>query len=80
MVGLVSIVAYLLWLHLLRTRSATEASALHFLMPPLGLVMSWLSLGEPLHGSDLLGILPVAYGLWLVTREPHGAQVRVRAS
>jgi drug/metabolite transporter (DMT)-like permease len=80
MVGFVSIVAYLLWLHLLRTRSATEASALHFLMPPLGLVMSWLSLGEPLHGSDLLGILPVAYGLWLVTREPHGAQVRVRAS
>ncbi|EYC51589.1 multidrug DMT transporter permease [Hylemonella gracilis str. Niagara R] len=75
MVGLVSIAAYLLWLHLLRTRSATEASALHFLMPPLGLLMSWLSLGEPLQGSDLLGILPVAGGLWLVTRrEPRAAR------
>ncbi len=70
-VGVASIAAYLLWLHLLRVRSATQASALHFLMPPLGLVMSWLALGEPLHGSDLLGIMPVAWGIWLVTREPR---------
>lgn len=48
-------------------------------MPPLGLVMSWLSLGESLQGSDLLGILPVAGGLWLVTREPRGARAFVRA-
>lgn len=80
MVGLVSIVAYLLWLHLLRTRSATEASALHFLMPPTGLLMSWALLGEPLHGSDLLGILPVAAGLWLVTREAQGPRLRGRPS
>lgn len=68
MVGLVSMAAYLLWLHLLRTRSATEASALHFLMPPTGLLMSWAMLGEPLHASDMLGIIPVAWGIWLVTR------------
>ncbi|EGI76165.1 hypothetical protein HGR_12567 [Hylemonella gracilis ATCC 19624] len=79
MVGLVSIVAYLLWLHLLRTRSATEASALHFLMPPTGLLMSWAMLGEPLHDSDLLGIVPVAAGLWLVTRAAQEPRVRARA-
>jgi drug/metabolite transporter (DMT)-like permease len=64
----VSVGAMLLWFLLLRAGTATAASSLHFLMPPLGLLMTWAVLGEKLHPSDLLGIAPVALGIWLATR------------
>ena len=64
----VSIGAYLLWFRLLQRTTATEASAYHFLMPPLGLLFGWLLLGETVQPWDLLGILPVALGIRLVTR------------
>jgi drug/metabolite transporter (DMT)-like permease len=67
----VSIGAYMLWFFLLRRGSASAASALHFLMPPLGLVMSWLILGERLRLADLLGIVPIAAGIFLATRPPR---------
>lgn len=68
MVVAVSIGAHLLWFALLRRTTATEASAYHFLMPPLGLLFGWLLLGETVHHWDLLGIVPVALGIRLVTR------------
>jgi drug/metabolite transporter (DMT)-like permease len=64
----VSVGAMMLWFLLLRSGTATAASSLHFLMPPLGLLMTWAVLGEALHPSDLLGIVPVALGIWLATR------------
>jgi drug/metabolite transporter (DMT)-like permease len=64
----VSVGAMLLWFLLLRSGTATAATSLHFLMPPLGLLMTWAVLGEKLHPSDLLGIVPVAFGIWLATR------------
>jgi drug/metabolite transporter (DMT)-like permease len=64
----VSVGAMLLWFLLLRSGTATAATSLHFLMPPLGLLMTWAVLGEALHPSDLLGIVPVALGIWLATR------------
>jgi drug/metabolite transporter (DMT)-like permease len=67
-VGVVSIGAFLLWFLLLRRGTASSASALHFLMPPTGLVMSWATLGEPLHLLDLLGVVPIGLGIWLTTR------------
>jgi len=36
-------------------------------MPPLGLFFGWLLLGERLELPDLLGVLPVGLGIWLVT-------------
>lgn len=66
-VFVVSIGAFLLWFYLLRRGTAASASSLHFLMPPLGLLMSWAVLGEPLHPLDLLGIIPVALGIRLAT-------------
>jgi drug/metabolite transporter (DMT)-like permease len=63
-----SILAYLLWFHLLKVCGATAASAYHFLMPPLGLLFAWLVLGEHVALRDLLGIVPVALGIYLVTR------------
>jgi drug/metabolite transporter (DMT)-like permease len=62
-----SVVAYLLWFHLLRVAGASTASAYHFLMPPLGLFFGWLLLGERTEPFDLLGVVPVALGIWLVT-------------
>jgi drug/metabolite transporter (DMT)-like permease len=65
-----SIAAFFLWFYLLNKLGATAASAYHFLMPPLGMFFGWLVLGEHLAARDLLGIVPVALGIYLVT---HGA-------
>jgi drug/metabolite transporter (DMT)-like permease len=63
-----SILAYWLWFHLLKTCGATAASAYHFLMPPLGMLFAFLVLGEHVEARDLVGIVPVALGVYLVTR------------
>jgi drug/metabolite transporter (DMT)-like permease len=70
-----SILAYLLWFHLLKVCGATAASAYHFLMPPLGMLFAWMVLGEHVEVGDLLGIVPVALGIYLVTR-PAGKTAR----
>lgn len=66
-----SVVAYLLWLHLLTVFGATAASAYHFLMPPLGMLFGWILLGEHVEARDLIGVLPVVVGIFLVTRPSH---------
>jgi drug/metabolite transporter (DMT)-like permease len=58
----------MLWFLLLRRGSAGSATALHFLMPPVGLIMGWVILNEPLGAIDLLAIVPIALGIWLATR------------
>ncbi|MEK9285676.1 MULTISPECIES: DMT family transporter [unclassified Bradyrhizobium] len=63
-----SILAYLLWFHLLKVCGATAASAYHFLMPPLGMLFAFLVLGEHVEARDLFGVIPVALGIYLVTR------------
>jgi len=74
----VSIGGYGLWFYLLTRSSATAASSLHFLMPPLGLFFGWLLLGEPIPPLDIIGIVPIALGIWLVTK-PAGAQGSIEA-
>jgi drug/metabolite transporter (DMT)-like permease len=63
-----SILALWLWLHLVKVCGATAASAYHFLMPPLGMLFAYVVLGEHVEMRDLLGIIPVALGIYLVTR------------
>jgi drug/metabolite transporter (DMT)-like permease len=63
-----SILAYWLWFHLLKVCGATTASAYHFVMPPLGMLFAFIVLGEHVEARDLLGIIPVALGIYLVTR------------
>ncbi len=63
-----SILAYWLWFHLLNVCGATAASAYHFLMPPLGMLFAFLVLGEHVEARDLFGIIPVALGIYPVTR------------
>jgi drug/metabolite transporter (DMT)-like permease len=71
-----SILAYLLWFHLLKVCGATAASAYHFLMPPLGMLFAWIVLGEHVEIRDLLGIVPVALGIYLVTRPAAPAPIK----
>ena len=66
-----SVVGYLLWFRLLTVFGATAASAYHFLMPPLGMLFGWFLLGEHVDARDLIGVLPVAVGIYLVTRPAH---------
>src|SRR3954468_17312815 len=75
-----SILAYRLWFHLLRVCGATAASAYHFLMPPLGMLFAFLVLGEHVELRDLLGIVPVALGIYLVTRPAAAARAPVQGS
>jgi drug/metabolite transporter (DMT)-like permease len=63
-----SILAYWLWFRLLTICGATAASAYHFLMPPLGMLFAWIVLGEHVAVRDLLGVVPVALGIYMVTR------------
>ena len=64
-----SILAYWLWFRLLTICGATAASAYHFLMPPLGMLFAWIVLGEHVAVRDLLGVVPVALGIYMVTRQ-----------
>jgi drug/metabolite transporter (DMT)-like permease len=75
-----SVLAYLLWFHLLKVCGATAASAYHFLMPPLGMLFAWIVLGEHVETRDLLGIVPVALGIYLVTRPAAAARPSVNGS
>jgi len=73
-----SILAYLLWFHLLKVCGATAASAYHFLMPPLGMLFAWMILGEHVEVRDLIGIVPVALGIYLVTRSASTAAAAIK--
>ncbi|MDU3127270.1 MAG: EamA family transporter [Bradyrhizobium sp.] len=65
-----SILAYVLWFHLLKVCGATAASAYHFVMPPLAMIFAFVVLGEHVALQDLFGVVPVAIGIYLVTRTP----------
>jgi len=69
-----SILAYMIWFRLLKERGAIAASAYHFVMTPLAMVFAWIVLGEQVSPQDLLGVLPVALGVYLVTRAPALAE------
>jgi drug/metabolite transporter (DMT)-like permease len=71
-----SIAAFFLWFYLLNVLGATAASAYHFLMPPLGMLFGWMVLGEHVAARDLFGILPVALGIYLVTRPTRRSVLR----
>jgi len=71
----VSIFAYLLRFYLLSVLGATTASSYHFMMPPLGLLFGWLMLGEHFELNDVLGIVPIAIGIYL-----YSYALRIRKS
>ena len=48
-------------------------------MPPLGMLFGWLLLGEHVAARDLIGIVPVALGIWLATRPARRPTTTVTA-
>ena len=72
----VSVFAYLLWFHMLTVSGATVASSYHFMMPPLGLLFGWFLLGEHVARTDVVGIVSIALGIYLVTRLPSSGAYR----
>lgn len=73
LVFIVSVFAYLLWFRILAVSGATAASSYYFLLPPLGMLFGWLLLGEQVAFADMLGIVPVVFGIYLVTRPVNRA-------
>lgn len=65
--ALVSIGAALMWLWLLRNGMASNASAFHFLNPLFGTALALVMLGEPVQRGDLLGGVPIAAGILLMS-------------
>jgi drug/metabolite transporter (DMT)-like permease len=49
-------------------------------MPPLGMLFAFLVLGEHVEFRDLLGIVPVALGIYLVTRPAASAMTKRSAT
>ena len=46
-------------------------------MPPLGMLFAWMILGEHVELRDLMGIVPVALGIYLVTRPGRGCNLTI---
>jgi len=67
--GLVSMaLAYLLYFILIERAGAGFAALYAYLIPPLGLLVGVLVLGEPLTLEHLAGLALVLCGLWMITR------------
>jgi drug/metabolite transporter (DMT)-like permease len=69
LVLVMSIGASLLWFWLLRHGDASRVSAWYFLTPVFGLLMGAALLHERLVPMDAVGLVVIACGLLLVTRE-----------
>lgn len=63
----VSVGAYDLMFHLIRTREATRISALQHFVPPVTMVIAWAVFGEALAGLGILGLLITSFGFYLMS-------------
>lgn len=80
---LVSVVGYLaivvtiggmwMWLYLIRRSGATTASTYHLANPFCGLLLSHLVLDSEFKLTDLVGIVIIVFGLFIVTRSTSKA-------
>lgn len=68
LVLVVTVAGYLIWFRLLRTGTVAAASAVQFLLPPLGLAYGAALHGETLTALDLAGLVPILAALVLVRR------------
>lgn len=67
-VVIVAFISYTLWFWLVRTYPPTRVAAFTFLSPCFGVLLSHLILGDPLGWKLGLGLILVAFGIWLVNR------------
>ncbi|MET0311965.1 MAG: DMT family transporter, partial [Burkholderiaceae bacterium] len=67
-VGLISGVAYFLWLYALKHESPTRVTVFLALNPPAAAALGAVFLGERLDGWVLVALVLIGIGLWLATR------------
>jgi len=66
----VSLGAYWSMWRLLAKREATRVASLFYLSPPVTMLMAWVTLGDQLIPTDLLGLAVAGVGVWQVYRPP----------
>lgn len=77
---LLSALAFTLWSLLLRANRVSTVAAFNFLVPIFGAALSALFLDEAiLEWRNLIALVLVCGGIWLVTREPASGETAPRA-
>ena len=66
----VSFGAFTILMYLINHNSASQTSALFFLVPPVAAVMGWVLLDEALSMIDIIGFTVASAGVYLATRKP----------
>ena len=66
----VSFGAFSILMYLINHNSASQTSALFFLVPPVAAIIGWIMLNEGLTTLDMLGFIIASAGVYLATRKP----------
>ena len=64
----VSVGAYGLMFHLIRTQAATRVSALQYFVPPVTMIIAWMVFAETLSLNGIAGLCVTAAGFYLIHR------------
>ena len=62
------IIGPVIWFYLQKEIGAVKYSSFHFLVPFFGIGISYFLLGETLSLTDMIGVLVIIFGLYLVNR------------
>ena len=62
------IIGPVIWFYLQKEIGAVKYSSFHFLVPFFGIGISYFLLGETLSLTDMIGVLVIILGLYLVNR------------
>ena len=68
LVVVVSVLAFGLMFHLIRTREATRVSALQYFVPPVTMILAWIVFAEALTLNGMAGLGVTMAGFWLMQR------------
>ena len=63
------IIGPVIWFYLQKEIGAVKYSSFHFLVPLFGIAISYFLLGETLTFSDMIGVIVIVIGLYLVNRD-----------
>ena len=63
------IIGPVIWFYLQKEIGAVKYSSFHFLVPFFGIAISYFLLGETLTLSDMIGVMVIIFGLYLLNRD-----------
>ena len=73
----VSFGAFSILMYLINHNSASQTSALFFLVPPVAAIIGWILLNEGLTTLDMIGFIIASAGVYLATRKPTKSGIEV---